>query len=53
MRAKGTPPPNEVRDALLALEKRYDHAALYSPSFTLSPERIAENTEAIIDTFAR
>jgi probable F420-dependent oxidoreductase len=45
--------PDEVRDALLALEKRYDHAALYSPSFTLSPERIAENTEAIIDTFAR
>jgi alkanesulfonate monooxygenase SsuD/methylene tetrahydromethanopterin reductase-like flavin-dependent oxidoreductase (luciferase family) len=44
---------DEVRDALPALEKRYDHAALYSPSFTLRPERVAENTQAIIDTFAR
>ena len=41
----------EVRDAL-ALEQRYDHAALYSPSFTLTPERVAENTRAIIETFA-
>ncbi|MBQ0854532.1 LLM class flavin-dependent oxidoreductase [Streptomyces sp. BH-SS-21] len=44
---------DEVRDALPALEKRYDHAALYSPSFTLAPERVAENTQAIIETFAR
>ncbi|MFG2968340.1 MULTISPECIES: LLM class flavin-dependent oxidoreductase [unclassified Streptomyces] len=44
---------DEVRDALPALEKRYDHAALYSPSFTLAPERVAENTEAVIETFAR
>jgi probable F420-dependent oxidoreductase len=44
---------DEVRDALPALEKRYDHAALYSPSFTLPPERVTENTQAIIDTFAR
>ncbi|HEX3962433.1 MAG TPA: LLM class flavin-dependent oxidoreductase [Trebonia sp.] len=44
---------DEVRDALPGLEKRYDHAALYSPSFTLRPERVAENTQAIIDTFAR
>lgn len=44
---------DEVRDAVPALEKRYDHAALYSPSFTLAPERVAENTEAIIETFAR
>lgn len=43
----------EVRAALPALEKRYDHAALYSPSFTLTPERVAENTSAILDTFAR
>ncbi|WP_243794930.1 LLM class flavin-dependent oxidoreductase [Saccharopolyspora gloriosae] len=42
---------DEVRDALPAIEKRYDHAALYSPSFTLAPERVAENTEAIIETF--
>jgi probable F420-dependent oxidoreductase len=44
---------DEVRDALPALEKRYDHAALYSPSFTLTPERVAENTTAILETFAR
>ncbi|HZX37541.1 MAG TPA: LLM class flavin-dependent oxidoreductase [Streptomyces sp.] len=44
---------DEVRDALPRLEKRYDHAALYSPSFTLAPERVAENTEALIETFAR
>lgn len=43
---------DQVRDALPALEKRYDHAALYSPSFTLTPERVAENTDAIIETFA-
>ena len=44
---------DEVRDALPAIERRYDHAALYSPSFTLSTERVAENTQAIIETFAR
>ncbi|MCQ4079169.1 LLM class flavin-dependent oxidoreductase [Streptomyces sp. RB6PN25] len=44
---------DEVRDALPALEKRYDHAALYSPSFTLPPGRVAENTEAITEAFAR
>jgi alkanesulfonate monooxygenase SsuD/methylene tetrahydromethanopterin reductase-like flavin-dependent oxidoreductase (luciferase family) len=43
----------EVRDALPTLERRYDHAALYSPSFTLTPERVSENTRAIIETFAR
>jgi probable F420-dependent oxidoreductase len=45
--------PNEVRDALPALEKRFDHAALYSPSFLLPPERVAENTQAILEVFAR
>ena len=25
---------------------------LYSPSFTLTPERVAENTRAIIEKFA-
>jgi probable F420-dependent oxidoreductase len=44
---------DEVREALPDLEQRYDRAALYSPSFMLSPERVAENTEAIIETFAR
>jgi probable F420-dependent oxidoreductase len=43
----------EVRQRVAVLEKRYDHAALYSPSFTLTPERVAENTSAIIETFAR
>jgi probable F420-dependent oxidoreductase len=42
----------EVRDALPDIRKRYDHAALYSPSFTLTQERVAENTRAIIETFA-
>jgi probable F420-dependent oxidoreductase len=45
--------PAEVRDQLPALEERYDHCALYSPSFMLTPARVAENTEAIIDTFKR
>jgi alkanesulfonate monooxygenase SsuD/methylene tetrahydromethanopterin reductase-like flavin-dependent oxidoreductase (luciferase family) len=43
----------DVREQVERLEKRYDHAALYSPSFTLSPERVAENTTAILETFAR
>ena len=51
MAATGT--PDEVRDQVALLEKRYDHAALYSPSFTLSPERVRENTAAIIEVFAR
>jgi probable F420-dependent oxidoreductase len=51
MAAAGT--VDDVRDQLPALEKRYDHAALYSPSFTLSPERVRENTAALIETFAR
>lgn len=51
MAAAGT--RGEVREQVAQLEKRYDHAALYSPSFTLSPERVAENTSAIIETFAR
>jgi probable F420-dependent oxidoreductase len=45
--------PDEVRDKLPEFERRYDHAAVYSPSFTLSVERVAENTHAIIETFAR
>jgi probable F420-dependent oxidoreductase len=51
MAAAGT--LEEVRDRVAVLEKRYDHAALYSPSFTLAPERVADNTLAIIDAFAR
>jgi probable F420-dependent oxidoreductase len=51
MAAAGT--RDEVREQVAQLEERYDHAALYSPSFTLSPERVAENTSAVIETFAR
>ena len=51
MAASGT--AEEVREQVALLEKRYDHAALYSPSFTLPAERVAENTTAIIETFAR
>lgn len=43
----------EVRDRLPQLEKRYDHCALYSPSFMLSSARVAENTAALIDAFGR
>lgn len=46
-------PLDEVRDRVAALEKRYDHAALYSPSFTMAPERVIENTFAIIEAFRR
>lgn len=41
----------EVRERVAVLEKRYDHAALYSPSFTLSPDRVTENTMTIIEAF--
>jgi probable F420-dependent oxidoreductase len=51
MAAAGT--VEEVRQQVEVLEKRYDHAALYSPSFTLSAERVRENTDAIIEAFAR
>ena len=43
----------EVRQRVAVLEQRYDHAALYSPSFQMAPERVAENTSAIIEAFAR
>ena len=44
---------DEVRQRVAVLEKRYDHAALYSPSFQLAPERVSENTSTIIEAFAR
>jgi histidinol-phosphate aminotransferase len=46
-------PLEEVRQRVELLEKRYDHAALYSPSFTLPAERVRENTFAVIEAFAR
>jgi probable F420-dependent oxidoreductase len=51
MAAAGT--VDEVRQRVEVLEKRYDHAALYSPSFTIPAERVRENTGAIIEAFAR
>lgn len=51
MAAAGT--TEEVRQQVEVLEKRYDHAALYSPSFTVAAERVRENTDAIIEAFAR
>jgi probable F420-dependent oxidoreductase len=51
MAAAGT--IDEVRERVAVLEKRYDHAALYSPSFTMAPERVAENTLAIIEAFRK
>ena len=51
MAAAGT--VEDVRDQVARLEKRYDHAALYSPSFTLAPERVRENTLAVIEACAR
>lgn len=51
MAAAGT--LEEVRERVALLEKRYDHAALYSPSFTLTPERVRENTFAVIEAFSR
>jgi probable F420-dependent oxidoreductase len=51
MAAAGT--ATEVRDKVAILEKRYDRAALYSPSFTLSAERVTENTASILEVFAR
>lgn len=51
MAAAGT--LDEVRERVATLEKRYDHAALYSPSFTMAAERVTENTLAIIEAFSR
>jgi probable F420-dependent oxidoreductase len=51
MAAYGT--VEEVRERVATLEKRFDHAALYSPSFLIEPERVSENTLSIIEAFAR
>jgi alkanesulfonate monooxygenase SsuD/methylene tetrahydromethanopterin reductase-like flavin-dependent oxidoreductase (luciferase family) len=51
MAAAGT--VEDVRDQVARLEQRYDHAALYSPSFTLAAERVRENTFALVEAFAR
>lgn len=45
--------PEDVRDQLQQWNGLADHVLLYSPSVGLSPERGAENLEAIVETFAR
>jgi alkanesulfonate monooxygenase SsuD/methylene tetrahydromethanopterin reductase-like flavin-dependent oxidoreductase (luciferase family) len=43
--------PDEVRDQLKQWETLADHVLLYSPSVGMKPGRVAENVDAIIDTF--
>jgi alkanesulfonate monooxygenase SsuD/methylene tetrahydromethanopterin reductase-like flavin-dependent oxidoreductase (luciferase family) len=43
---------DEVVDRLGPVAARYDEALLYSPSFGLPEERLSDNLDAIIDTFA-
>jgi probable F420-dependent oxidoreductase len=44
--------PDEVRDRLKQWEPLSQHVLLYSPSVGMKPGRVAENVDAIIDTFA-
>jgi probable F420-dependent oxidoreductase len=44
--------PDEVRDRLMQWEPLAQHVLLYSPSVGMKPGRVAENVDAIIDTFA-
>ncbi len=43
--------PDEVRDQLAQWKGLADHVLFYSPSVGIKPERVAENLDAIIDTF--
>jgi alkanesulfonate monooxygenase SsuD/methylene tetrahydromethanopterin reductase-like flavin-dependent oxidoreductase (luciferase family) len=45
--------PEDVRDQLKQWDGLADHVLLYSPSVGLSPERGAENLDAIVETFAQ
>lgn len=45
--------PDEVRERLTAWDGLADHVLLYSPSVGMKGERVVENVDAIIDTFAR
>ena len=45
--------PDEVRDQLKAWEGLADHVLLYTPSVGLKAERVQENLDATVDTFAR
>ncbi len=44
--------PDEVRDQLKAWEGLADHVLLYTPSVGIKAERVQENLDAIVDTFA-
>jgi probable F420-dependent oxidoreductase len=44
--------PADVRSALRRYEGVLDHAILYTPSFTLSPERVRESALALIEACA-
>jgi probable F420-dependent oxidoreductase len=45
--------PAEVRDQLQQWKSLTDHVLLYSPSVGIKSERVAENVDAIIDTFSQ
>jgi probable F420-dependent oxidoreductase len=44
--------PDEVREQLNQWRDLADHVLLYSPSVGIKPARVAENVDAIIDTFS-
>ena len=44
--------PNEVGDQLRQWQGLAEHVLLYSPSVGMQPERVQENLDAIVDTFA-
>jgi hypothetical protein len=42
----------DVRDGLRRYEGLIDHAILYSPSFTLAPERVQQSALGLIEACA-
>lgn len=44
--------PDQVRAGITRREADFDHVALYSPSFTMEPERVQENLRRIIEVGA-
>ena len=45
--------PDEVRDQIKQWDDLADHVLLYTPSIGIKGERVEENLDAIVDTFAR
>jgi probable F420-dependent oxidoreductase len=43
--------PEDVRDQIAQWEGLADHVLLYPPGFGVSPERVRENVEAMVETF--